>query len=125
MARETVTPWWWARCQLMVSGPASRPWPVSFLAELDDQVDDLGGCRVRVGGGPSGAWLEGRLAVSAVAGQEFIEPGLRRRTARRRHGSTVLDHHRGDQQSVECHARTLSAGGTSLRDDWRHQSGMS
>ena len=42
VARETVTPWWWVRCQAMVSGPASRPVAVSFSRQLDDQVDDLG-----------------------------------------------------------------------------------
>ena len=45
-----------------------------FLAEPHDKVHDLYGRRVRVGGGPSGAWLEDRVALAAVAGQQLIEP---------------------------------------------------
>jgi hypothetical protein len=30
VATETRVPWWWARCQAMVSGPASRPALVSL-----------------------------------------------------------------------------------------------
>jgi hypothetical protein len=30
VATETRMPWWWARCQAMVSGPASRPAAMSL-----------------------------------------------------------------------------------------------
>jgi hypothetical protein len=71
-----------------------------LLTELHDQLDHRGGSRVRVGPGPSGAGLEDRLALDAVAGQQLIEPGLGHAVLggdlRYR---TVLDHHGGDQQS--------------------------
>ena len=33
-AGDTVMSWCWARCQQMVSGPASRPWPASPVRRL-------------------------------------------------------------------------------------------
>lgn len=47
-----------------------------FLTQLRDQVDDLEGCRGRRALRSPGAGLEGSLALDAVAGEEFVEPGL-------------------------------------------------
>jgi hypothetical protein len=92
-----------------------------LLADLDDQRDHLGGNRGRVGLGSSGARLEDRLALDPVAGQQLIQPRpgdavLGGDVADR----TVLDHHSGDQQTVQRHARTLDGGLGSVRDLPRH-----
>ena len=107
----------WAGVQALVG---------QFVAESNDQVYDLERGRVRVGLGPSGAGLEDGLALSAVAGEHLVEPGLRDAVGGGDLGDrTVLDHNCGDQQSGRCHARTLGRGSASVRDVWRHQSGMS
>ena len=97
-----------------------------LLAELDDQVDGLGGRRGRDAMGAPGAWFEGGLALGLVAGEELEQPGLRDAVLGGDIADgSVLDHHGGDQQSVQCHARTLEPGRRSVRDDSRHHSGMS
>ena len=97
-----------------------------LLAELDDQLHDLGGSGVRVGPGPPGGDFEDALALDPVTGEQGVEPGAGDAVV---HGDvtdrSVLDHHSGDQQSVQCHARTLEAGAGSVRDVVRHQSAMS
>jgi len=96
-----------------------------LLPELDDQVDGLGGDRGRGGLGSPGAGLEDGVALAAVAGKQLIEPGLGDAvlggdvTDR-----SVLDHHSGDHQTVDSHRRSVELGKASVRDDARHQSGM-
>jgi hypothetical protein len=97
-----------------------------LLAELDDQVGYFGRDRGRGGLGPSGPWLEDSVPLGAVALQELVEPGLGDAVLEGDFTDrTFLDHHGGDQQSVESHARTLTATLDSVRDDSRHQSAMS
>jgi len=97
-----------------------------LLAQLDDEIDDFlrhgGRGRLRT----PGAGFERRITFGAVAGQHLIEPGLGDAVGRGdfTHGS-VLDHHSGDQQTGKCHGRRLDAGDRSVRDLWRHQSGVS
>jgi hypothetical protein len=43
---DTVVPWWWARCQAMVSGPASRPAVVSFSRSWTISATLAGGVAV-------------------------------------------------------------------------------
>jgi len=107
-------------------GPGVQAGGGQFLPVLEDQVDGLGRGRGRDAVGASGAGLEGGLARGLVAGEELEEPGLGDAVLRGDVGNgSVLDHHGGDQQSVQCHAWTLEPGRRSLRDDSRHQSGMS
>jgi len=126
VARETVIPWWWARCQPMVSGPASSPVAVSFCPELDDQLDHFGRDRGRGGLGSPGPRREDRLAFAAVTLQEQIDPGLGDAvldgdvTDR-----SVLDHNGGDHQAVDTHRRSLEADSPGVRDPRRHQSSVS
>ena len=47
-----------------------------LLAQLEDQVDGLGGCGRRRGSGATGAGFKGGLALGPVAGEELEEPGL-------------------------------------------------
>jgi hypothetical protein len=97
-----------------------------LLAELEDQLDGFGRRRGRDAVGSPGAGFEGSLALGLVTDEELEEPGL---TDAVLGGDiadgTVLDHHGGDQQSVQCHPRTLKPGRGPLRDDARHHSGMS
>lgn len=46
-----------------------------FLAQLDDQFDGVLGDRGGAGVGAPGAGHECGLALGAVAGEEFIDPG--------------------------------------------------
>ena len=111
VARDTVMPWWWSRCQAMVSGPASRPVAVSFSRSSTIRSTASAGIAVGDGLGSPGAGLEGGLALGLVAGQQLEEPGLGDAVLGGDFADgSVLDHHGGDQQSVECHARTLEAG---------------
>ena len=97
-----------------------------LLAQLEDQVDGLGRRRGRDVLGTTGAGLEGGVALGLVAGEELEQPGLRDAVLGGDVADgSVLDHHGGDQQSVECHARTLEPCRRSVRDDSRHHSGMS
>jgi len=97
-----------------------------LLAQLEDQVDGLARRRGRDAVGTTGAGLEGGVARGPVAGEELEQPGLRDAVLGGDVGNgSALDHHGGDQQSVECHARTLEPGRRSVRDDSRHHSGMS
>ena len=96
-----------------------------LLPVLQDQVDDLGRCRPRHRLRATGAGLEGGLALGPIAGKQLEQPGLRDAVLGGDVADgAVLDHHGGDQQSVQCHARTLGPGHRSLRDDSRHHSGM-
>ena len=94
----------------MVSGPASRPVAVSF--SRSSRIRSTVSVGVVVGTlGATGAGLEGGLALGPVAGEELEEPGLRDAVLGGDVADgSVLDHHGGDQQSVQCHARTLEPG---------------
>jgi len=81
---------------------------------------------VRDGLPAPGAGFEDGLALAAVAGEDLEQPGLREAVGGGDVADgSVLDHHRRDQQSDKCRARTLGLGDRSLRDDSRHHSGMS
>jgi hypothetical protein len=85
-----------------------------FLPVLEDQVDGLDRDRGACGPGSPGAGLKGGVTLGLVAGEQLEEPGLGDAVLGGDIADgTVLDHHGGDQQSVECHAP--DAGGASGR----------
>ncbi|MEJ7690231.1 MAG: hypothetical protein WKF76_07250 [Nocardioidaceae bacterium] len=67
VARDTVTSWWWARCQPMVSGAGVQAGRGQLLPELDDQVGYFGRDCGRRRLGASGPGLEDSVALGAVA----------------------------------------------------------
>jgi len=100
-----------------------------LLADPQHQVDSLARGRARGGVWASGAGLEGRLALGAVAGQQLIDPGAGDAVVgdHLRDGS-VLDGDSGDDQAGFRHSRPWNrcpgCPGTSVRYVVRHLSGM-
>jgi len=110
----------------MVSGPASRPVAVSFSRNSRIRSTVSVGVVVGTLWGRRECGSKGGVALGPVAGEELEQPGLRDAVGGGDIADgTVLDHHGGDQQSVQCHARTLGPGRRSVRDDSRHHSAMS
>ncbi len=106
---DTRCPWWCARCQAMVSGPASRPASVSSLRTRTIRSTSLGRQGGRGGLGASGAGLERGLALGLVAGLELVDPGtVHAVSGGDLGGGLVVDEEGGDDQAGFRHGRASS-----------------
>ena len=76
VARDTRAAWWWARCQPIVSAPASSPCSVNCLRSASTSSTVCGGVAVGLEAGATGQRLERRLPLDAVAGHELADPAL-------------------------------------------------
>src|SRR5215210_1025781 len=107
---DTRCPWWWVRCQAMVSGPASRPASVSFLADAHDEVDRLRRQGGRGGLGASGARLQSGFAFGLVASLELVDPGAVHPVPGRDLGRGLVgDEEDGDDEEGFRHGRASAA----------------
>ena len=103
-------------------GAAVKPFGDELSADLDDPLDNSRRDRGRGGLGSSRPWLERRVALGAVAGNEFGDPALGDPVSASDVGlGSALEYDSGDHQTCFGHPQQSSPRPSTVSDVSRHR----